>query len=417
MRYHLVYLWILVLLIGAIDWFLWRLCNKEERLKGFRKWFGVAGFVVSPVFFLSGFFVFGLSIPHADSYQIYNIFSGFLAIFLLIYLPKLFFLIVYGIGMLPTTLPRKPARIRKRHYPRVSRAKFLSQIGIIMATAPFITLLFGVLKGRFAFYTRHVNISFPDLPEAFDGIRIVQISDLHLGSFGTNREPLREAVELINAEKPDLVFFTGDLVNNFAGEARGWEDVLCKIKAPMGKYSILGNHDYGDYSTWPTPERKKANFKGILSANRRMGFTLLRNESVNIEKDGQKIALSGLENWGHPPFPQYGDLKKTWSQIGDASFKILLSHDPDHWDAEVRGKKDYDLTLAGHTHGMQFGVSVGNMKWSPAQYKFKRWADLYREGDQYLYVNRGLGYLGMPARVGMPPEITVLNLQRSPLRN
>jgi predicted MPP superfamily phosphohydrolase len=412
MKFYVVFLWVLVLLIGAIDWFLWRLWRKDEPLKGFRKWLGITSFIISPVIFLSGFLIFGMLVPDASEYRIYNAFSGFLTLFLLIYLPKLVFLMVYGIGMLPATLPRPPARQPKRHYPRISRAKFLSQIGIIMATAPFVTLLFGVLKGRFAFYTRHVKLQFPNLPEAFNGLRIVQISDLHLGSFGTNRDPLREAVELINAEKPDLVLFTGDLVNNFAGEARGWEEVFGKIKAPLGKYSILGNHDYGNYSTWPSVQRKEANFKSIVSANRRLGFKLLRNESVNIEKEGKKIALSGVENWGHPPFPQYGDLEKTWREVGDASFKILLSHDPDHWDAEVVGKKNYDLTLAGHTHGMQFGVALGNFNWSPAQYKFKRWADLYRAGDQYLYVNRGLGYLGMPARVGMPPEITVFNLGR-----
>lgn len=418
MRYHLVFLWVLVLVVGVIDWLLWQLSNKGGRLQGYRKILALIGFGATPVVFLSGFFVFGLMVPDANSHEVYNAFSSFLTVFLLIYLPKVVFLIFYGIGVLSDILrvrsessPRKPAREKKRHYPPISRAKFLSQVGIIMATAPFVALLFGVLKGRFAFYTRQVRIAFPNLPSAFDGLRIVQISDLHLGSFGTNRDPLKEAVELINEEKPDLVFFTGDLVNNFAGETRGWEDILGKIKAPMGKYSILGNHDYGDYTTWSSDQRKEANFKSILSANRRLGFKVLRNESVNIEKDGQAIALSGLENWGHPPFPQYGDLEKTWSGVGDAPFKILLSHDPDHWEAEVMGKKDYDLTLAGHTHGMQFGVSVGNFSWSPAKYKFKRWAGLYAEGPQFLYVNRGLGYLGMPARIGMPPEITVFTLQ------
>lgn len=412
MRYHLVFLWVLVLVIGGIDWLLWRLWTKDESLKRPGKFFGIAAFIVTPVVFLSGFFVFGFLIPDATEHQIYNVFSTFLTLFLLIYLPKLVFLVVHGLGMLPAAIPRRPAPQRKRHYPRFSRRKFVSQVGIIMATAPFVTLLFGVLKGRFAFYTRLVKLSFPNLPEAFDGSRIIQISDLHLGSFGSNREPLEEAVKLINAEKPDMVFFTGDLVNNFAGETRGWEDILEKIKAPLGKYSILGNHDYGDYTPWPSPQRKQANFKSILAANRRLGFKLLRNESVTIEKKGEKIDLSGVENWGNPPFPQYGDIEKAWNGTGEAPFKILLSHDPDHWDAKVVGKKNYDLTLAGHTHGMQFGVTIGKFNWSPAQYKFKRWAGLYREGQQLLYVNRGLGYLGVPARVGMPPEITVFELRR-----
>jgi hypothetical protein len=418
MRYHLIFLWVLVLMIGGTDWLLWQLFVKGKSLKGGRKWLGITGFIVSPVLFLSGFFVFGLLVPHTGSYEIYNYFSIFLILFLLIYIPKIFFLIVYGIGRLSGFLfQRKSLPQRKRHYPGISRAKFLSQIGIIMATAPFVTLLFGVFKGRFAFYTRLVKLSFPNLPKAFDGLRIVQISDLHLGSFGSNREPLKEAVNLINEEHPDLVLFTGDLVNNFAGETRGWEEVLGRIEAPLGKYSILGNHDYGEYSTWPSEQRKAANFKSIVSANRRLGFQLLRNETAFIRKDGETIALSGVENWGHPPFPQYGDLDKAWSETGDESFKILMSHDPDHWDAQVVGKKDYDLTLSGHTHGMQFGVEVGNFNWSPAKYKFKRWAGLYQVGQQLLYVNRGLGYLGMPARVGMPPEITVFELHNSPSRS
>lgn len=413
MKYHLAFLWVLVLLVGAIDWFLWRILITNGSRQSWRKWAGIAGLIVTPVLFLSGFFYFGFQVPDASSHQVYNSFGNFLTIFLLIYLPKIFFLLVYGIGRLPDALPRKPARQPERHYPRISRGKFLSQVGIIMATAPFVTLLFGVFKGRFAFYTRQVKLAFPNLPKAFDGLRIVQISDLHLGSFGSNRDPLKEAVDLINAEKPDLVLFTGDLVNNFAGETRGWDEIFGKINASMGKYSILGNHDYGDYSTWPSEQRKAANFKGIVAANRKLGFQLLRNESVTLEKNGEAIALSGVENWGHPPFPQYGNLEETWKQTNGEPFKILMSHDPDHWDAQVVGKKKYDITLAGHTHGMQFGFEIGKYNWSPAKYKFKRWAGLYQVNKQFLYVNRGLGYLGMPARVGMPPEITVFTLRKS----
>ncbi|WP_010662576.1 metallophosphoesterase [Marinilabilia salmonicolor] len=412
MRYHLAFLWVLVLLVGIIDWFLWRIVMTEKTRSGWRRWLGISGLIVLPVLFISGFFYFGTQIPDASSHEVYNAFSTFLIVFLLVYLPKVFFLLIYGIGRIPDAIPRKPARQPERHYPRITRAKFLSQVGIIIATAPFVSLLFGVLKGRYAFYTRHVKLIFPNLPTSFDGFRIVQISDLHLGSFGSNREPMKEAVELINAEKPDLVLFTGDLVNNFAGETRGWEEILGKISASMGKYSILGNHDYGDYSTWPSEQRKAANFKSIVASNRRLGFQLLRNESVTLKKNGESVALSGVENWGHPPFPQYGDLENAWNQTNGESFKILMSHDPDHWDAEVVGRKKYDLTLAGHTHGMQFGFEIGKYNWSPAKYKFKRWAGLYQVGRQFLYVNRGLGYLGMPARVGMPPEITVFTLKK-----
>ena len=418
MRYQMMLLWVLLFFVVSIDWILWwhwkksGVANKIKR----NNWPGITAFIVCPIIFLSGFFIFGILIPNTTNYHLFNAFSYFLTIFLLVYLPKFFYLLVIGVGKLLSFLvSKKNNSSRKRHYPSITRAKFISQLGIILATAPFVTILFGVLKGRFAFYTRPVKLSFPNLPKAFDKLRIVQISDLHLGSFGNNRKVLLEAINLINAQKPDIVVFTGDLVNNFAGETNDWDNILRGIKAPMGKYAILGNHDYGDYSSWSTPKMKEENFRGILAAFRRFEFKLLRNESIFIEKDGESFALSGVENWGRPPFPQYGDLEKAWSNARKASFKLLLSHDPDHWDAEVVGKKNYDLTLSGHTHGMQFGVELGKFSWSPAKYRFKRWAGLYREGKQFLYVNRGLGYLGMPARVGMPPEITVFELHRGPL--
>jgi predicted MPP superfamily phosphohydrolase len=415
------------LLIGLVDGLLWVHWKRGKQTGGVGRWLAIAAFGIVPLLSLAGFGFFGYWVPDAQEASVYKAFSLFLTLFLLIYLPKITYLLVYGTGRLlniralPSSQPeqvseqRQEKPVRKRHYPPFSRRKFLSQVGIVMATAPFITLLFGVLKGRYAFYSQHVRLSFPNLPEAFDGLRVVQISDLHLGSFGSNRAPLQEAIELINNEHPDLILFTGDLVNNFAGETNGWDDVFKALKAPLGMYSILGNHDYGDYSKWPSVARKEANFRAIVSANERFGFRVLRNQSVMIEKEGQQLALSGVENWGRPPFPQYGDLSKTWQEVAQKPFKILMTHDPDHWEAQVLGQKDYDLTLSGHTHGMQFGLQVGNYSWSPAQYKFKRWAGLYREGNQFLYVNRGLGYLGMPARVGMPPEITVFELSRGPV--
>ncbi len=427
MRYHPEFIVGLVFILGLIDGLLWVHWRHSEHYKGKFHWLATVLFLVVPVISLAGFVAFGYFLPDAHSAGMYNVFNVFLTCFVLIYNSKVVYLAVYGTGRLVKILipsskkivpPKedKPDRLpRQRHYPSFSRRKFLSQVGIVMATAPFITLMFGVFKGRFAFYTNQIRLQFPNLPEAFDGLKIVQISDLHLGSFGSNREPIKEAMELVNNEHPDLILFTGDLVNNFAGETNEWDEVFKSLKAPLGIYSILGNHDYGDYSRWPSRSRKEANFRGILSANERFGFRLLRNQSVTIEKEGQQLALSGVENWGHPPFPRYGNLSKAWQEVDQQPFKILMTHDPDHWEAEVMGQKDYDLTLAGHTHGMQFGVQIGNYQWSPAQYKFKRWAGLYREGNQFLYVNRGLGYLGIPARVGMPPEITVFELRRGEL--
>lgn len=307
-------------------------------------------------------------------------------------------------------------RMNAGKYPVMTRRKFTSQIGIVLASAPFVSMMMGWSKGRFNFQTRTEKLSFPNLPKRFDGLKVVQISDLHLGSFNTNYRELENAIEIINAQNPDIICFTGDLVNNFAQETEGWESVFNRLKARIGKYSILGNHDYGHYSKWKNDEEFNANFQGIVDAHERLGFKLLRNQSITLGKDDESIAIAGVENWGQPPFPQYGDLKKTKDQIsGSTPFAILLTHDPDHWTAEVLGDRRFDLSLAGHTHGMQFGFDFKGMQWSPAKYKFKNWAGMYREGDQFLYVNRGLGVLGLPARVGMPPEITVIELSCGPV--
>jgi len=378
-------------------------------LGSFWHYFCSAFFVIS--FLAAWFFVKDATAPVE-----YTIFMWLLFAYLIIYIPKIFYLIVYWVGYLIQYLMgkifkfKRITKVNDGRYPRMSRKKFLSQVGIVIASVPFISLMFGAFKGRFAFDIIRTRIPFPNLPKAFNGLKIVQISDLHLGSFNSNHQQIERVVEMINDEKPDIICFTGDLVNNFHEETIGWDSVFRKFKAPLGKFSILGNHDYGDYSKWKSKEEKIANFEGILDAHDRFGFRLLNNTSVIISKNGEKIALAGVENWGHPPFPQYGDLNKASEGLEEIPFRILMSHDPDHWDAEVRKKKMYSLTLSGHTHGMQIGLKYKNYQWSPAKYKFRRWAGLYHEGKQYLYVNRGLGFLGMPARVGMPPEITVLEL-------
>lgn len=267
-------------------------------------------------------------------------------------------------------------------------------------------------KGRFDFYLKNVDLHFPNLPKAFNGFKIVQISDIHLGNYNKEYYRLHEVTELINKQQPDLILMTGDMVNNFSSETNGWEVVFSKMKARLGKYSILGNHDYGDYSRWKSEHAKNKNFKEIINAHKRFGFQLLRNESIRVEEGREFINLLGVENWGKPPFPQYGDLNKTMAGINENDFNILLSHDPDHWEAEV-WDKNIDLTLAGHTHGMQLGVKWKDKVWSPAQWKYKYWDGLYKKDRQYLYVNRGLGFVGIPMRVGMPPEITVFTLNKA----
>jgi predicted MPP superfamily phosphohydrolase len=272
-------------------------------------------------------------------------------------------------------------------------------------------IVFAIFVSRYRFKVSHVNLLFENLPEHFDGLRIVQISDLHLGSFNRRYHILQRAFEKINQLDADYILFTGDLVNNFAWELDGWEAMFQELQAKRGKFAILGNHDYGDYSEWPSDEAKQENLDSIKTFFETTAFRLLLNECYLDQIGEDKIALIGIENWGNPPFQQYGDLQKAMRPASFASFKILLSHDPTHWVEEVIGKTDIDLTLSGHTHGMQAGIRFKSKQWSPAKIKYKHWAGLYREGAQYLYVNRGLGWMGFPGRIGMRPEITLIRLK------
>jgi len=406
--------------IVVVDLLIFWVWNKEVKGNAAKKykWLGIVLWGVVPLFELIANFILALQIRSITSPQFYQWFMGLNALFGLIYIPKVFYLLYYFVFKMISKIvvvfankkySKEQTTIR---YPRITRTKFLSQVGIIFATAPFISLLFGMFKGRFAFFTRHQRISFPNLPSAFDGFKIIHISDIHLGSFASNFNKLEGVVDIINEEHADAIFFTGDLVNNFSEETNGWDRVFKQLNAKYGKFSILGNHDYGDYTDWNSPEEKQQNFDGIVRAHKKFGFKLLRDQSVSIEIENEKIAITGVENWGNDPFPRYGNLQKAMKGTESYPFKVLLSHDPDHWDAEVINKTKYDLTLSGHTHGMQFGIDWGGFKWSPAKYKFKRWDGLYRHKNQYMYVNRGLGFLGMPARIGMPPEITVIQLSK-----
>ena len=339
--------------------------------------------------------------------------------FILFYVPKLVFIIFHlaediihiGKWIVQKISSEANGSISGQEH-EISRAKFLTQIGIITAAIPFASILYGMAKGRFNFRISHEKLAFKNLPESFDGFRIIQISDIHIGSFYGHEGQVKKAVELINEQNPDLILFTGDLVNNFAEELNGWIPIFKQLKAKHGMYSILGNHDYGDYYDWKDEDEKIQNLERIKQAFKEIGFKLLLNETSEIEVNNEKFALIGIENWGLPPFPQYGDLKLAMNGIEESGFKLLMSHDPSHWDAEVIKDTTIDLTLSGHTHGMQFGINIGKKQWSPAKLKYPRWAGLYQEKNQYLYVNRGFGYIGFPGRVGMPPEITVIDLRK-----
>jgi predicted MPP superfamily phosphohydrolase len=276
-----------------------------------------------------------------------------------------------------------------------------------------VSFIYGIIQGKYNYKVLKYQLTFDDLPEAFDGYTITQISDIHSGSF-TNKEKIQYGVDLINEQKSDLMLFTGDIVNNTADEMDDWIDVFSKLEAKEGKYSILGNHDYGDYMDWKNPEDKIKNFEKIKGIHKKIGFDLLLNESRYIEKNGQKVALIGVENWGKG-FNKAGDIKKASSNVNKEDFKILLSHDPSHW--EVMIKKDdfnYHLTLSGHTHGLQMGIEIpGFFRFSPSQFVYKQWAGLYQEFGRYINVNRGFGYHAFPGRVGIWPEITVIELKKA----
>ena len=293
-----------------------------------------------------------------------------------------------------------------------SRRKFISTIAISLAAIPFAGLLYGMYKGRYNFRVLRYTLYFEDLPDAFDGYTISQISDVHSGSFD-NKEKIAYGVDLLKEQNTDLVVFTGDLVNNMASEMDGWKELFSEVKARDGVFSILGNHDYGDYHNWESAQAKAENLQRLKDTHGEMGWDLMLNENRFIEKDGQRIALVGVENWG-AGFKQVGDLKKASEGVNKEDFKVLLSHDPSHWEEEVKmAEKNYHLTLSGHTHGMQFGIEIpGWFKWSPVQYRYKHWAGIKEEAGRYINVNRGFGFLAYPGRIGIWPEISVIELKK-----
>lgn len=327
--------------------------------------------------------------------------SRFYGLSILSFVPKFIFIIVISI-------------LYYTNYIFSESESFLvvSLVGLLSGVLPFLVILYGIFKAVYRFKVNRQTITSSILPMDFDGLRIVQLSDLHLGSFNFAYKKLTAAIKKVNELSPDYIVITGDLVNNYAWELHGWDKLFKELKAKEGKFAILGNHDYGDYSEWETPKAKQENFEGIQQFFTTIGFRLLLNEATIISKNESKIALIGVENWGKQQVKQYGDLQKAMAKVQDIPFKILLSHDPDHWAEEVRNQTDITLTLSGHTHGMQAGFQYKNLQWSPIKYKFEHWAGLYRHHAQYLYVNRGLGWLGFPGRIGMRPEITCIELKK-----
>jgi uncharacterized protein len=291
----------------------------------------------------------------------------------------------------------------------ITRSTFLSWAGLAAGSTLFGTLIYG-FRNKYRYHVENIKLNYKNLPAAFKGLKMVHISDVHSGSF-TDKKSVQHGIDMIMAQKPDLIIFSGDLVNDRATEMEQYMDVFSQLKAPLGVYSTLGNHDYGDYVQWESKTAKLANLEDLKKVHAQLGWRLLMNEHVAIEKDGDKIGLLGIENWSAKGrFPKYGKMQQAHAGTQQYAFKILISHDPSHWEAEVLQKyTDVDLMLSGHTHGMQFGLEIPGFKWSPVQYMYQQWAGLYQQGQQKLYVNRGFGFIGYPGRVGILPEITVIN--------
>lgn len=294
--------------------------------------------------------------------------------------------------------------------PKIGRSLFLSWLGLGLGATLFGTLLYG-FGNKYNYQVKRVKLRFPQLPKAFEGFKLVQISDVHSGSF-QNTAAVSKGIDKILSLSPDLILFTGDLVNDKAVEMTDYQSIFARLRAPFGVYSTLGNHDYGDYVSWPSAAAKSANLNDLKAVHANMGWRLLMNEHVKLEKGGEAIALLGIENWGAKGrFPKYGKMDQAYPGTENIPFKILMSHDPSHWDAQVRTEyPDIQLTLSGHTHGMQFGLENPYFKWSPVQWMYQQWAGLYEAGEQKLYVNRGFGFIGYPGRVGILPEITLIEL-------
>jgi len=377
------------------------------------KYFKINKFLllVLAVFSLSSYLFFSYEILNFDrSVGVKHTFYWAIGILVLHFVPKLISILFWFISILLVLIPSNIIKSNNIN----SRKDFIGKLGLVIASIPFSAIIYGIWKGKYNFKVINQQIEFADLPVEFDGFKILQISDLHSGSFDDSKK-IEYAVDLINQQDFDLCLFTGDIVNAKATEFIPWINTFKAIKTPVyGKYSVLGNHDYGEYINWPSEAEKKSNFNAIKNLHDQIDFTLLNNQNVILKKGNSKIAIVGVENWGKK-FKKVGDLNAASKGLLSEDFKILMSHDPSHWEYEVKNHpSNFQLTLSGHTHGLQFGIEIpGFIKWSPIQYVYKQWAGLYKHLNRYVYVNRGFGFHAFPGRVGIWPEISVLEIKKS----
>jgi uncharacterized protein len=410
-----------MLLVDLYSWQAFKTLLQKKSKPAQQKWnrwfYGLTLFCI--VVLLAVLFIPALQLnPHLRTYTSAFLFITYLAKFI----QCLFLLIDDFARLIQWTVKRinlpQPSATKKvqSHETKISRSQFLATTGALAGGIPLIMLSKGIFKGSYDYRIHRVQLFLKNLPLSFEGLKIAQLSDIHTGSL-FDKDSVHKGIQLLLNEQPDIVFFTGDLVNNQTDEAYPLMDHFAQVKAPMGVYSIFGNHDYGDYARWESDEAKQQNLKNLVKVHKDMGWHLLRNEHVILEKGSERVALIGVENWGDKGrFQKYGDLDMAMDKMPDLSVNILLSHDPSHFDNIVSQQNRYkkiNATFSGHTHGFQFGIENSFIKWSPSQYIYPRWAGLYKEGDQQLYVNRGYGFLGYPGRVGILPEITLFELKRA----
>ena len=402
-----IFMAVVIFLIILIDFYAFQAFKTAFKSK-YARFISMSVNIAVYIFFLFAILTYSRSDGQTPQFQLA---AGLLLTFLI---PKLVIVIMlFGEDIFRGIVKGISMISASETQPLAGRRKFISQLALGIAAIPFVSFIYGIIQGKYNYKVLKYQLSFKDLPDAFDGFTITQISDIHSGSF-TNVAKIQYGVDLINEQKSDVILFTGDIVNNKADEMDNWMEMFSKLEAKEGKYSILGNHDYGDYMDWKNPEEKINNFQSVKNVHKKIGFDLLLDEFRYLERNGQKIALLGVENWGKG-FNQKGDLEKASAGISKDDFKILLSHDPSHWEYKVKNDDfNYQLTLSGHTHCLQMGIEIPSwFKLSPSQYIYKQWAGLYEEFGRYINVNRGFGYHAFPGRVGIWPEITTIELKKA----
>ncbi len=407
-----------ILFVISIDFFSFLGIKRlTSRLKDTTRSRILKSYLIFGFAFIAFAITFSLMIHFSNDqdFEKYRNFFWIFGFFMAIYFPKILFItfiiIDFLIAFIVFVLKKTIFRNNMVWITKFSGFKIFSKTGIVAAFLFFVIIIYGIFIGRTNFEVSHVVVKSQKLPESFENFKIAQISDLHLGSFRDTND-VKKGLDLLMSQHPDMIVFTGDMVNNESMEAEIMIPIFKRLTAPYGKFSIMGNHDMGDYRRWYTIEEKNENLNNLIEIQKKMGFVPLLNENVIIKKGNDSIALAGVMNWGKPPFKCYGDLKKAIANISSVPYKVLLSHDPSHWDAQVLNKTDIVLTLSGHTHAMQMGINCCGIFWSPISLKYSRWAGLYNEKDQYLYVNRGFGFIGFPGRIGMTPEITIIELRK-----